>query len=460
LTTEIGNCDRPPPTIGADVRHQRIGLAILATATLTFVGLDVCPAAAAAPTTTRISVSSSGAQANGNNAAAAISSDGRWVAFQSDATNLVPGDTNGRTDIFVRDRTAGTTARISVATSGAQAIGDSFTGNSTDPAISGDGRFVAFVSDADNLVPGDTNASSDVFLRDRTAGTTTRISVSTTGAQGDYPSYEPTISADGRYVAYTSWATDLVSGDNNWSPDIYLWDRNAATTTRVSVSPTGGDTYGESREPAISADGRYVAFTSTSPDLTTPPTNNGFEIFVRDLATATTSALSYATNGAEANSDSFGPAISADGRYVSYYSYATNLVAGDTNGRYDIFIRDRVAGTTTRISVATGGAQANLDSYNSAISADGRYVVFDSAATNLVSGDTNGDLWDVYLRDRVTGTTTRMSVSTAGIQGDSQTDGPTISANGRLIFFGGVATNLVPNDTNSTSDVFLHDLGT
>jgi Tol biopolymer transport system component len=442
------------------MRHLRIGFAIVATTTLAFVGIHAVPAAAATPTTTRISVSSSGAQGNDHSAGSAISSDGRWVAFRSDATNLVPGDTNGRSDIFVRDRTTGTTQRVSVATGGGQATGDQYSGNSTDPVISGDGRYVAFVSDAANLVPGDTNFSQDVFLRDRTAGTTTRISVSTAGVEGDYPSYEPTISADGRYIAYTSWATNLVPGDNNWSPDILLWDRIAAATTRISVSTTGGDSYGESRQPAISADGRYVAFASSSPNLTTPFTYNGFEIFVRDLATATTSALSYATNGAEANSDSFSPAISADGRYVSYYSYATNLVAGDTNGRYDVFLRDRVAATTTRISVATGGAQANLDSYNSAISADGRYVAFDSAATNLVSGDTNGDLWDVYLRDRVAGTTTRVSVSTAGTQGDSQSGGPMISANGRLISFSAVATNLVPGDTNSATDVFLRDLGT
>ncbi|SCG72166.1 WD40-like Beta Propeller Repeat [Micromonospora inositola] len=442
------------------MRNLRIGLTILTTTTVTLVGIHAVPAAATAPTTTRVSVSSSGTQANNHSGGRGISPDGRWVAFASEATNLVPGDTNGRSDIFVRDRATGTTERVSVATGGAQSTGAQFTVNSTDPVISADGRYVAFVSDAANLVPGDTNFTDDVFLRDRTAGTTTRISVSTAGAEGDYPSYEPTISADGRYIAYTSWATNLVPGDENWYSDIMLWDRIAATTTRISVSTTGGDTYGESRQPAITPDGRYVAFTSTAPNMTTPPTNNYDEIFVRDLATATTSAMSYATNGAEANSDSYRPAISADGRYVSYYSYATNLVAGDTNGRYDIFLRDRVTATTTRISVATGGAQANMDSYTSAISADGRYVVFDSGATNLVAGDTNGYLWDVYLRDRVAGTTTRISVSTAGTQGDSQTGGPSISANGRLIFFSGVATNLVPNDTNGAADVFLRDLGT
>jgi Tol biopolymer transport system component len=426
---------------------------------MAFVVVDTVPAAATAPTTTRISVSSSGAQGNGNSAGPAISADGRYVAFASDANNLVAGDTNGRTDVFVRDRTSGTTQRVSVATGGAQGTGDSFTGNSSDPVISSDGRYVAFVSDATNLVPGDTNASSDIFLRDRTAGTTTRISVSSTGVQGDNPSYEPTMSSDGRYIAYTTWATNLVPGDNTWTPDIVMWDRVTATTTRISVSATGGDPDGEARQPAISADGRYVAFVAMATNLTMPPTSDQFEIFVRDLATGTTSALSFATDGAEANSDSYNPSISTDGRYVSYYSYATNLVSGDTNGRNDIFLRDRVAATTTRISVATGGTQANLDSYDSAISSDGRYVVFDSAATNLVSADSNADLWDVYLRDRTAGTTTRMSVSTAGIQGDSQTGNPVISANGRLVFFSGVATNLVPNDTNSADDVFLRDLG-
>jgi Tol biopolymer transport system component len=282
----------------------------------------------------RVSVSSSGVQANGESNSPAISSDGRYVAFDSDASNLVSGDTNGRRDVFVHDRQTGQTTRVSISSGGVQ-------GNavSVAPTISADGHYVAFNSVSSTLVSGDTNNESDVFVHDRQTGQTTRVSVSSSGAQGNFGSGSQAISADGRYVAFLSSATNLVSGDNNGNADVFVHDRQTAITTRVSIS----------------------------------------------------------SGGAEANGSSYEPVISADGRYVAFHSYATNLVSGDTNGERDVFVHDRQTGQTTRVSVSSGGVQASGASVEAAISGDGRYVAFDSWVSNLVSGDTN-NTGDVFVR--------------------------------------------------------------
>src|SRR5439155_1129649 len=213
-------------------------------------------------TTERVSVSSAGAEANGTSFAPAISADGRFVAFPSEATNLVPGDTNGATDVLVRDRRTGTTERVSVSSAGAEANGTSFT-----PAISADGRLVAFASEADDLVIGDTNQAFDVFVHDGMTGTTERVSVDSTGAQANAASIEhfcPALSADGRFVAFESDATNLVPVDTNAATDVFVRDRLTATTDRVSVDSTGAQANDRSDFPAISADGSVVAFVSTA----------------------------------------------------------------------------------------------------------------------------------------------------------------------------------------------------
>jgi Tol biopolymer transport system component len=334
--------------------------------------------------------------ANGDSVSPAISADGRFVAFESTASNLVAGDTNESTDVFVRDRVAGTTERVGVASDGAQANSDSYS-----PVISADGRFVAFESLASNLVVGDTNGSGDVFVRDRVAGTTERVGVASGGAQANRDSLSPAVSADGRFVAFESTASNLVAGDTNSTRDVFVRDRVAATTERVSVGSDGAQANGYSLLPAISADGRFVAFESYASNLVAGDTNESTDVFVRDRVAATTERVSVA--------DSLSPVISADGRFVAFASYASNLVAGDTNGSRDVFVRDRVAGTTERVSVASGGAQANRDSHRAVISADGRFVAFLSTASNLVAGDTNGS-GDVFVRDRVAATTTLVSV--------------------------------------------------
>jgi Tol biopolymer transport system component len=408
-----------------------------------------------AQATQRVSLDSHGGQANSDSDSAATSADGRYVAFWSSASNLVPGDTNAAADIFVRDRQLGTTERASVDSGGAQAN----SGSDYLLSISADGRYVAFASNASNLVPGDTNGHWDVFVRDRQLGTTERVSVDSGGAQANADSLEPSISADGRYVAFWSNASNLVPGDTNTASDIFVRDRLLGTTERVSVDSNGTQADKFSDSPSISADGRYVAFESFATNLVPGDTNGTYDVFVHDRQLGTTERVSVDSNGAQANSSS-GPtsSISADGRYVAFASAASNLVPGDTNDASDVFVRDRLLGTTERDSVDSAGAQGNgpYGSGSPSVSADGRYVVFASESTNLVPGDTNGTN-DIFVRDRLLGTTERVSVDSAGAQANSDSSYPSISADGRYVGFTSNASNLVPGDTNAFADMFVRD---
>jgi Tol biopolymer transport system component len=405
-------------------------------------------------TTTRVTVSNGGAQGDATSGDPVISSDARYVFFYSSATNLVTGDTNLVRDVFVRDLQTSSTQRVSVSSGGAE-------GNalSSGPAISPDGRYVAFYSDATNLVAGDTNLVRDAFLRDRQTGTTTRVSVSTGGVQGDALSSEPVVSADGRFVAFYSSATNLVPGDNNLLRDVFVRDLQTSTTTRVSVSTGGAEGNALSSGPKISADGRYVAFYSDATNLVPGDNDLVRDVFVRDLQLNTTTRVSVTSAGGEGNAASSGPAVSSDGRYIAFYSNADNLVPGDTNLFRDTFVRDTQAGTTTRVSVSTAGAQGNDLSSDPTISATGRYVVFYSDATNLVLGDTNL-FRDVFVRDRQANKTRRLSVATGGTQGNelsSLGEGLVITPDGRYVVFYSDASNLVGGDSNLARDGFLRD---
>jgi len=397
-----------------------------------------------------VSVATGGGQADYDSGGASISADGRYVAFCGSASNLVPGDTNRCDDIFVHDRVTGQTTRVSVATGGGQA--NNQCGRA---AISADGRYVAFNSYADNLVPGDTNSTCDIFVHDRLAGKTTRVSVATGGDQADGSSAGSSMSADGRYVAFDSGAENLVPGGTNTEYDVFVHDRVTGQTTRVSVATNSPQADAYSHSPSISADGRYVAFQSWADNLVPGDTNWANDIFVHDRVTGQTTRVSVATGGLQADAHSAFTSISADGRYVAFSSDADNLVPGDTNDRGDVFVHDRVTGETTRVSVATGGGQAS-GGWSASISANGRYVAFCSEADNLVAGDTNGAR-DVFVHDRVTGQTTRVSVSTGGEQANGRSQWPYISADGRCVAFGSWADNLVPGDTNGKCDVFVHE---
>ncbi|GMV36936.1 MAG: hypothetical protein AMXMBFR61_14440 [Fimbriimonadales bacterium] len=341
--------------------------------------------------TWRVSVSSGGAEASGGSWEPSISSDGRFVAFQSQAANLVPNDTNNATDVFVRDRLLSTTERVSVSTAGGQ------TSDSSESAsISADGRFVAFASYAPELVPGDSNGARDIFVRDRFLSLTERVSVSSSGVQANDGSRDPAVSADGRFVVFSSDATNLVAGDTNNSEDVFVRDRQLGTIERVSVSSAGEQGTGASGRPAIGADGYIVAFESTCPDLV-PADNNGCrDVFVRDLASWSTVRESVSSNGEQGWVWSTEPSLSYEGRFVAFASYAYNLVDDDTNGEQDIFARDRVLSLTRRVSVSSSGEQSNFVSTAPHISADGRFVAFESLASNLVGGDTNSDS-DIFV---------------------------------------------------------------
>jgi len=402
--------------------------------------------------TKRVSVASAGTQGNRHSVAPAISADGRFVAFYSDASNLVDGDTNGARDVFVRDRTSGTTTRVSIDGAGAQGNSHSFA-----PAISADGRFVAFSSDASNLVPGDTNSADDVFVHDRQSGATARVSASSGGAEANSGSFSPALSSDGRIVAFLSDASNLVAGDTNASRDVFVDDRQTGVTARVSVASAGVQGNVGSFSVAISGDGRFVAFHSFADNLVPNDTNETADVFVHDRQTGETTRVSVYDGGAEADGDSFRPAISADGRFVAFDSDSTILVWGDVNFAFDVFVHDRLTNTTRRVSVDDGGGEATALSQRPSISADGRYVAFYSEASDLVAGDTNGAS-DIIVHDRQSGATTRVSVANSGEQGNGDSLRPALSADGRIVAFESNATNLVVGDTNRFSDVFARDL--
>jgi Tol biopolymer transport system component len=260
---------------------------------------------------------------------------------------------------------------------------------------------VAFSSAAPDLVASDNNATTDVFVHDRQTGGTTRVSVSSAATEGNGRSslYRSSISDDGRYVAFRSDATDLVDSDTNATTDVFVHDRQTGQTTRVSVSSDGAEATGGSFSPSISDNGRFVVFLSAATDLVASDTNDKVDVFVHDRQTGQTTRVSVSSNGAEANDTNDEPFISAGGRYVGFRSSATNLVAGDTNDKVDVFVHDRQTDQTTRVSMALDGAEANGNSDVPSISADGRYVVFESRATNLVADDTNNQ-YEIFVHDR------------------------------------------------------------
>ncbi|MEV4769577.1 TolB family protein [Micromonospora humida] len=404
--------------------------------------------AAATPATTRISVDSTGGQAVGSNSEPfGVSADGRYVSFTSYADNLVPGDTNNNADVFVHDRRTGTTSLVSRSTTGTP-------GNSASlgQSLSPDGRYVAFASDADNLVPGDTNGVYDGFVHDRRTGTTTRVTLTDGDTQADAHSYAPAISADGRFVAFASQATNLVPGDPSGLTDIFLRDRQAGTTVQVS----GENADSPSEGPVISADGRFVAFV-TDAALVPNDISGTYDVYVRDVRTGSLQRVNVSTTGDYVEGITVAPTLSADGRFVAFTSDAA-LAPDDTNWVNDVYVRDLRAGTTVRVSsAADGGPATGGGSYGPALSADGRYVVFGSDATDLVARDTNG-VPDVFLRDLRAGTTVRVSLSAGGRQANDHSYQGAVTPDGRQVAFASGATNLVPGDTNGVIDVFLRRL--
>ena len=373
----------------------------------------------------------------------AISDDGNYVVFNSTASDVVPNDTNAKQDVFLINLKSNSASRLSVNSSSAQ--GNEYSGGA---AISADGSYVAFYSDATNLVSGDTNGTSDIFVKNTRSGAIARVNTSSSGAQGNKGSYDPAISGDGNMVVFESYDTNLTTGsDTNGVSDVYAKIISDGAIAKISVGPHGLQANGESYGAAVSKDGKFAAYNSTATNLVTADTNAVSDIFVRDLFGYKTTRVSTTSSGAQANGASFEASLSADGRYVAFKSAATNLVSGDSNGVADIFRKDTKTGTILRVSTTASGAQANGVSFGAQISADGRYVAFNSKATNLVTGDSNRTT-DTFIKDLTSGKIVRVSASVSTSALNSTSGKPAISSSGlRLAYF----EKLIANGSSKTA---------
>ena len=403
-------------------------------------------------------MNTNGAGGSGDSYHSGVSADGRFAAFSSDAGDLAPGDNNFQRDVFLRDLVSGTTRLVSVNHTGTgSGAGDSYAQRMTP-----DARFIAFQSDASDLVTNDFNDGYfDVFLRDMSSNVTELISVNLAGTgSGNDISLGAVVSADGRYVAFHSVATDLHPADTDGGLDVYVRDRVLGTNILCSIATnhaSGGDD--ESFVPVLSANGRVVVFRSYAANLTPGLDSEGANLFAYDILSGQLQLVSVNLAGIGGGNDSsYNQVVSADGRYVAFQSYASNLVPNDFNAdNADVFVRDLVTGTTTLVSVRCDGTGAgNGGSTVPAINADGRFVTFVSHATDLVSGDVEPFTQNIFRRDLLTGTTLLLSFNHARTgSGDNHGYDPSISADGRAVAFGSYASDLIEFDDNEEQDVFL-----
>ena len=431
----------------AGIRARRFAIGGTAVVMATSGVIAVTSPAYATGTTTRASSSSAGVAGNQVSEVPSVTADGRFVAFSSSADNLVPNQTNFAEDAFVRDRLTGATERVSVATDGSQARYPS-----ARPRASADGRYVVFDSFAPNLAPGDTNGLTDVFLRDRQAHTTVRISVSATGQQADGTSYGASMSPDGRFIAYTSDAPDLVPGDTNGYADVFLLDRRAGTLRLVSKTAAGVQGNGVSQTPVVSADGRYVAFESQASNLVPGDTNNAMDVFVKDMTTGAVQLVSVSNSGRQfdgggSTGDGVDMSMSADGRYVTFVGQATNAVA-------QLYVRDRQSNTTRLVSVGADGKPGNSGTYEGSISPDGRHVAFTTGSTNIAPGAP--PYFNTYVRDLVAATTTLASLTWTGAPITESTGELAMSNVG--VCFQSYADNVVPDTVGRIGQIYFHSL--
>jgi len=405
-----------------------------------------------------------GPAGGGPSAQVSISADGRYVAFTSNAPDLVSGDTNGALDVFVLDRTTRKVTRLGLPGGVPVPPG----GSAQEPAISADGRVVAYTY---RPPAGFTTVAlgSLVLAWDRTTGKVEVVSKNSAGTNVA-GSRQPSVSADGRYVAFVSDSASVAGKDGNAKPDVFRYDRTAKQTILISARTDGISTpSGTSNDPSISADVNLVAFVSDAGGtILRDEIGSGTQIYVRDVAAGVTTRVSDppgAGSGEQADGSSSAPAISADGRYVAFESSATNLVAGDTNGAADVFRRDQTMGTTTLVSVTSTGAQADGSSGQAAISADGRVVAFASTAEDLVA--LSGGIvpaavirgaTEVYARDVDAGQTVLVSVNLQGEVGGGRSQTPAVGGEGRFVAFASTADGLVAGDGNKLSDAFLRDM--
>lgn len=399
--------------------------------------------------TEHVSATSDGALGVGTSTAARLSADGRWVAFHSFA-QLLPADTNAFADVYAYDRQTGTLVGVSVDPGGAYGNAGSY-----GPDISADGRYVAWESGSDNLVPNDFNTWVDVFVRDVVLGTTIRVSSSAaTGHAANGASSFATISDDGRYVAFRSSASDLGVPDTNLLGDVYRYDTWTDTMVRVSDGPFG-EADGNSYRPRISGDGSRVAWESYATNLVAGDVNGFKDVFVADVG-GLPQLVSRTPAGQPANSSSDLPAPSFDGRFVAFNSWATDILP--VSAALNVFRYDTLTGQMELVSQSSAGLAGDDHSHAASISADGRYVGFESEATNLAP--LAGPTWNAYLRDvdlGLTWTVGRPS-GAAGVP-DDVTGGPSLSADAATVAFVSRATTIVPGvGTPLQYEVFVREL--
>ena len=440
---------------------------LVALGVIVVLALPVAAARAASGDLDLVSRASGATGAAGNfpASAAAISSDGRFVTFYTAASNLVPDDSDGFDDVYVRDLQTGTTTLVSRASG---ATGANSNRNAYGVSLSADGRLATFSSYATNLSSGDSDATSDVFVRDLEANTTTLVSraAGVNGAKGDGHSYLERLSADGRFVAFHSLASNLSADDGDAIGDVYVRDMQANTTTLVSRASgaSGAKGNGVSFPGSLSADGRFVAFTSSATNLSSDDGDTTSDVFVRDLQTNTTTLVSRAggADGAKGNGYSTGAKLSRDGRFMAFSSEASNLSPDDGDSSTDAFVRDLQTNTTTLVSRAVGasGAKANGEAWAQSISGDGRFVALESDATNL-SPDDGDAMWDVFVRDlqRNTIVLASRAAGATGAKGNGDAFTAALSGDGRFLAFSSQASNLHPDDVDSNMDVFRRELG-
>lgn len=405
------------------------------------------------PVTELVSRDSSGQPGNHFSTAQVVSQTGRFVAFETDA-GLVSNDNNSDPDIYLRDRRTSETTLVSQATDGRS-------GNhiSVEPAMTPDGRYIAFASIASNLVTDDTNEVTDVFVWDRLTGTTTLASLGDSGQQGDEASASPALSADGRYLAFASQADNLVPNDTNQRGDVFVRDLTTGTVTRASVSSDGTQGDGDTDlGVSMSADGRYVSFASSADNLVRGDTNGVDDVFVHSLLTGETVRASVRSHGAEGLRPSEESSLSGDGHYLAFSS-RSRLVPADHNRTIDVYVRNLVTNRTRLVSVATDGSAAGGDDLSwveasPSISDSGRYVAFSTRADDIVAGD-SGDHRDIFVRDRRDNRTILASVSTSGEQANGDSLSPSLSANGRHVTFSSYGTNLVAGLPDPASETYL-----
>lgn len=403
--------------------------------------------------TARVSLTATGGQATLASTNPAISADGRFVAFESTA-QLVAADTNSTSDIYLADRATGAVTLVSADSNG------NAVGNSSDPAISADGKVVTFASSATTLASGFGGLVTNIFVRDLTSGAITPVSRTAAGTQPNDSSFRPSVSGDGQRVAFESLASNLVTGFGGQRFGVFVFDRPTTTTTAVAATAAGTGPNADAFNPALSADGRFVAFESTASDISTGFGGTISNVFVRDLTAGTTTVASVAATGGAADGGSFAPSLSADGRYVAFESFATDIAAGFGGTISNIFVRDLVNGTTVVASRNATGGQPNQSSDSATISGNGRYVAFLSTATDIASGFGGTNLATAFVWDSQGTPTVAATHDAAGGPPDAAVSGPVaLSRDGRLMAFATAATDILPTgtDTNAATDVFVAD---